>query len=156
MKIVRSSAWLLERRKIADSGCWLWTKSLDLGGYGKCGTTNAAREQFFVSAHRLSWETFVGPIPEGMNVLHKCDVRNCINPDHLFLGSQKNNIEDMFRKNRGHIPRGETNGNAKLSESDIRDIRSSTDSHVTVGLRYGVTGEAIAAIRKRRTWRHIA
>ena len=87
--------------KLDRSGdCWLWTGSLDKDGYGK---TSINYKHW--KTHRASWNYFVGPIPEGMSVLHKCDVRACCNPEHLWLGTQKDNLRDMFAKGRGR-PRG--------------------------------------------------
>ena len=74
--------------------CWLWTASLDKAGYGYFKALNQR------NAHRVSWAMHKGPIPNGMWVLHKCDVRNCVNPEHLFLGDQFANMADMVSKGR--------------------------------------------------------
>jgi hypothetical protein len=81
------------------SGCWLWTDSCHRSGYGQLfvrSRTNRFAKN--VRAHRLSWELHNGEIPEGQYVLHKCDVRSCVNPDHLFLGTHEENMIDMCRK----------------------------------------------------------
>ena len=90
--------------------CWLWTGSITPGGYGKFGlhTPEGIRS---IGAHRLAWVLANGElIPEGMNVCHRCDIRHCGNPTHLFLGTQKDNIRDMFTKGRNsfHLPSGHT------------------------------------------------
>lgn len=77
--------------------CWLWTATLSNKGYGKIGVCNPRR---VASAHRVAWELTHGPIPDGLWVLHKCDVRACVNPSHLFLGMAKDNTDDMNRKGR--------------------------------------------------------
>lgn len=81
---------------VPESGCWLWTRHLAEGGYGSFGEGGKHHR-----AHRIAYEVYVGPIPEGMFVCHKCDTRSCCNPDHLFLGTQSDNIKDMYRKGRG-------------------------------------------------------
>src|SRR5690554_4431436 len=74
--------------------CWLWIGRLNYSGYGVFTTRVGIR------AHRFSWELHNGKIPDGMHVLHKCDVRHCVNPSHLFLGNHKDNMNDMIRKGR--------------------------------------------------------
>lgn len=84
-----------------EDECWLWQGAKMTGtGYGAISKSgyNAGR----VLAHRVSWVLHYGAIPEGMFVCHTCDVRHCVNPHHLFLGSAKDNMEDMWSKNRGH------------------------------------------------------
>lgn len=96
----------IRRAVVADSsGCWNWTLQKDRIGYGRLKVQLGARDKFrFTSAHRYAFELWKGPIPEGMNVLHRCDNRACCNPDHLFLGTQQDNMRDMHAKGRG--PRG--------------------------------------------------
>ncbi len=101
-----------------NSGCWLWDQSQGAGGYGMFELGGRSH-----GAHRISWQLHVGDIPVGQFVLHKCDVRCCVNPDHLFLGSARDNVLDMHMKSRNGNPRGAENGNARLSEFEVRVIR---------------------------------
>lgn len=80
--------------------CWEWTRGRDPHGYGRFATPNSDL------AHRASWELHNGPIPAGLNVLHHCDNPPCVNPRHLFLGTQKDNVDDMVAKGRARKPRG--------------------------------------------------
>ena len=81
--------------RIPESGCWIWTGLLTNSGYGKIGVGLKT-----VLAHRYSYYTFVKEIPENLYVLHKCDTKCCVNPSHLFLGTQSDNIKDMYAKGR--------------------------------------------------------
>lgn len=109
---------LLGKIKKTDS-CWLWTGGADECGYGVIGiTSNKKRYGFRV--HRVIWNEVNGPIPDQMRVLHKCDNPPCCNPDHLFLGTQKDNMDDMWRKNRANPQYGDNNGSRKHPESRPR------------------------------------
>lgn len=132
-----------------NSGCWLWTSSLDSSGYGTFWKDRMANK-----AHRLAYEAFVGPISEGMQVCHKCDVRTCVNPDHLFLGTIQDNMNDRNKKLR-HA-HGERHARAKLTEDQVREIRSSSIGVVEAGNIYGVKSGVISKIRNRNIWRHVA
>jgi hypothetical protein len=84
-----------------NSGCWLWVGPDNGKGYGLLGIRNRPKKiRYNLLAHRASWTIHKGDIPEGALVLHKCDVRSCVNPDHLFLGSPKDNTQDMIAKGR--------------------------------------------------------
>ena len=112
---------------VTESGCWIWTACSNGDGYGLIAINSQPSR-----AHRVSWSLHKGIIPDGVNVLHKCDNPSCVNPDHLFLGTQQDNVTDMIQKNR-HNHRGEANGKAKLNDDKVREIRLHCDKSVTVG-----------------------
>lgn len=100
-------------------GCWLWTGKAQREGYG----ATVGEESKMVSAHRLSWEIFNGPIPAGLWVLHKCDVRICVRPDHLFLGTNQDNIKDRVSKRRGNVRLVTAFGETKAAVEWMEDPR---------------------------------
>lgn len=100
------------------TGCWEWQLSKNHKGYGF--TYHRGRTW---KAHRLSWHLFRGDIPVGVCVLHHCDNPGCCNPEHLFLGTNSDNVRDMVSKGRQRGARGENNGRAKLSDAEVVEIR---------------------------------
>lgn len=131
------------------SGCWEWTASRFNNGYGKFWHGGENR-----GAHRVSYELYHGSIPDGMYVCHRCDNPACINPDHLFLGTSRDNAADKVAKERQ--ARGLGHGLAKLTEADIQAIREATDiSNIELGKRYGVHNSSISRIRLGKTWAHV-
>lgn len=147
--------------------CWLWTASTYHGGYGRLRLVNDAGVRTMCRAHRFSWELHHGPIPEELCVLHTCDNPSCVRPDHLWLGTQVENVRDMKAKGRGatlasHGPdawrRGEQHGRAKLTEEHVREIRAlvaSGTSRAAVARQFGEIWENIDKIARRKTWRHV-
>ena len=107
-----------------EGGCWLWT-----GATSKPNPRNGICyprirvDGVIVKAHRLAYKIFVGPIPPGMLVCHRCDVSLCVNPAHLFLGTHTDNNHDMHRKGRARFSYGERNGAAKLTADQVQAIR---------------------------------
>ena len=146
-----------------DSGCWNWTGSFDGKGYGRI--RGYGRKGHDLRAHRAAYEMVNGPIPAGNYVCHHCDNPRCVRPDHLFAGTQLDNMRDMaakgrqaFQRHPGGAPRGTRNGSAKLTEADVRAIRRERQegaSLVALGLRYGVNHTTISGIARGRLWKHI-
>ncbi len=118
------------------SGCWLWTATKTKGGYG-CASIEGGRKGIWTTAHRVSWVLFRGLIPKGLYVLHKCDNPSCVNPEHLFLGTQKDNMLDMVGKGRDkHNPAtGKRNGAYTHPEKVLRGDNHWTHIHPELVLR---------------------
>lgn len=130
-----------------NSGCWLWTGALDIGGYGLIGGAGLSN----LKVHRLSYEANVGPIPPGLFVLHKCDVRCCCNPNHLFVGTKQDNAIDAVRKGWWVDNVGEKHGMSKLSNDSVRLIRDALKTDETqksIARRFGVHQTTICDIKR--------
>jgi len=132
------------------SGCWLWMAGTNNHGYGKFQINRKSRY-----AHRVSYELNVGPIPDGLRVLHKCDTPGCVNPAHLFPGTDADNVRDMMEKGRKAQTPGEDNGNAKLTENDVRDIRTKRMNQREFAEFYGVSRANISHIQLNKSWNHV-
>jgi len=140
--------------KVAAGGCWEWAKCRDQNGYGRI--QHDGRSQV---AHRIAWELWVGPIPEGKCILHKCDNPSCINPDHLFVGTQLDNIADMNAKGRHgkFVHESESSPGAKLKWPEVREIRrrcANGELIYMVANDYGVSKTTVGYIIRRQTWRN--
>lgn len=132
--------------------CWLWTGSITAQGYGQISLGTSGP----VTTHRLSWQMANGPIPAGLVVMHRCDVRPCVRPDHLMIGTHANNVQDKVSKNR-HT-KGSQFPQAKLREHQIPEIRALLSQRIPaleIAARYQVSAGAIHHIRKFETWAHI-
>lgn len=140
--------------------CWLWTKGDNGAGYGLLGT-NCGRSTMLT--HRLSFELEYGPIPDGLFVLHRCDVRRCCRPTHLFLGDARRNAIDMIAKGKNaHLrerpSRGEANGHATLTEGKVREIRARKaqgQKRRQIAEEMQLGHGAVNCVWYGRTWRHI-
>lgn len=133
--------------------CWVWTGSVVGRGYGKLGGDGGRT----VLAHRVSYEIHVGATA-GMHVCHRCDNPPCVNPSHLFLGTDKTNSDDREAKGRGVPPPvrpGDTNGSAKLSGSQVAEIRAlfGVMKMGEIAAKYGVSPSAVNKIKSGETWK---
>jgi hypothetical protein len=149
--------------------CWLWTGSKRYKGYGAIGY-RVNGKNVNDRAHRFSYRLHIGPIPTGLFVLHTCDTPACVNPEHLFLGTNEDNVHDMMAKGK-RVPamthcgdaaryiRGHDHHAAKFTEEDIRFIRQLYQeggwSYGTLAKRFGVIFSTIQKIVKRERWKHI-
>lgn len=136
------------------NGCWEWMGQRLPRGYGMI-KQNEPRKNIYT--HRLSWEIHHGAIPEGKSVLHHCDNPGCVNPAHLFVGSDKDNMADCARKGRirGCTKinwRGERSPKAKLTDDAVRDILTGRQSLAALANKYGVTKGTIWKVRNGLTW----
>lgn len=137
------------------SGCCLWIGSASKHGYGTFGIgsrTDGSRRT--VRTTRYAYEISFGPIPDGLYVLHKCDNPRCVNPDHLYLGDQKKNMQDMRERGRSNYVRGEKIGLSKLNEKQIAEIRSMNIPNTLIARKFDVTPATIGYIRNGKTWKH--
>jgi len=132
-------------------GCWILNTSCNGGGYPRIWDGKKSRV-----AHRVSYEIFIGKIPKGSYVLHRCDNKRCVNPKHLFIGTQSDNMKDSSAK--GRISRGASHPPSKLNREHIRMIRHLRQtgfSFANLGMYYGVNKETIRDIIRGKTWRWV-
>lgn len=149
IQIEKMSPWQRVERtvKVTPEGCWNC-----LGGVGSHGYRSIGYKGKDLLAHRVSYEFFFGDIPPDLQVLHKCDNRLCVNPDHLFLGTQKDNMVDCSNKGRAK------NGNSKLSENDVRALRKCVSDGTTqraTAKIFGLSQATVSEIVRGRVWRFI-
>lgn len=133
--------------------CWNWLGSKNGKGYGSFYANGKMNK-----AHVISYEMNVGPIHDGLFVCHKCDNPPCVNPNHLFLGTNQDNIKDMFAKGRFPDHKGENHPGAKLTEHDVLEIRRLRESGYSMNKlakMFSVDVTNINLIVKRRHWVHI-
>ena len=141
--------WKYVDKKLGKTGCWNWTGHVRKDGYGEF---NFIKKYIKIrKAHRVAFFLTYNEIPLGGNICHKCDNRKCVNPSHLFSGSQKDNIQDFFMKSRNLI----TNHPSKLSILDVKNIRVLIKNGVKIkdiSKTFNVTDKSIACIKNGNTW----
>ena len=143
---------LWSRVEKRESGCWEWTGFITRSGYGEMGV--AGRSSGTILTHRAAWIDKFGPIPDGLFVCHACDNRACCNPDHLFLGTNEDNMRDMMSKGRG--AKGFALPQTRLSEDDVRFAREHPQRINELAARFGVTTKYLRAVINGRERANVA
>jgi hypothetical protein len=154
--------WSRVDKAAGADACWLWNGHLNAYGYGTLGAGDSGRGDGrlrTMRAHRVSWEMANGPIPEGMHVCHTCDNRKCVNPAHLFLGTNADNVADKVAKGRGSRAAGSTNGFAKLTEAQVCEMRQDYArggvTYPQLASRYGINQATVGKIITGKQWTHL-
>lgn len=139
--------------------CWIWQGAINRLGYGKMSRRDV---KVHGTAHRAAWEAFRGPIIDGLSVLHHCDVRACCNPDHLFLGTHQDNMDDMMSKGRKApctLGPGEQNPASRLTDETVRAVADAASVPGVlvkdVAARYGVSSPTVSNIVSGHRWSHL-
>lgn len=134
---------------VPECGCWLWTGHLNNAGYGRISINGKQRV-----VSRAAYEAYKGIDPGSLFVCHKCDTRSCINPDHLFLGDNRDNVRDMYRKGR-RSQLGSRNGNALLTEAQVLHIINSDAPRKQLATDFGLSVSAVDGIKTGVRWKHL-
>ena len=136
-----------------SEGCWPWLGYKDSNGYGRLNVNGIPQ-----LASRVSYLLHYGDVPKGKSVCHKCDNPICVNPDHLFIGTQADNVADMHSKGRARkrAVSGEAHGNAILTEDDVRQILRSPLSVPELAVKFNMSRTTIYGVRKRKSWKHVS
>jgi len=153
-----TETWLRKRTKATQDGCWEWRGDKTSNGYGVVAVDGKR-----IGAHRYVFNQLVEPVPSDLHVCHACDNPACVNPDHLWLGTDEDNMRDMRLKGRQakdrRLPVGEQHHQSKLTANDVLAIRAKYadggTSQRRLAAEYGVTQRAVANALHGRTWRHI-
>ena len=127
--------------RIPESGCWIFMGAIKSNGYG-----DIWKDKKVTGAHRASYQLFVGEIPDGYDVCHTCDVRCCINPNHLFIGTRKDNMVDCRKKERIATIM------AKLTPAEVNEIRNSSDKNVNLAIKFSCSQNTVSRIKRGKAY----
>ena len=141
--------------KGTNSGCWFWKGAKDRRGYGHLGRGGKDTKNYM--AHRVSYEIHIGIIPEGLIICHSCDNPNCVNPFHLFAGTNSDNQKDSFNKGR-HNMKGESHPNSTLTTQDalsIRELHTNGVKSSQIAPAFNITHQTVNKVNSRTRWAHV-
>src|SRR5260370_6637083 len=133
-------------------GCWPWMAQRDPKGRGRFMWSETRKPRF---AHRVAYEFCQGAIPSGLLVCHHCDNPTCCNPAHLFVGTNKDNTQDMVRKGRARGAQGEKHRSARLTADIVGQIRAAVGTTTQIAERFGIASCHVTNIRAGRKWKHL-
>ena len=148
---------------VHPNGCWIWEGLFSHNGYGRFRLTGGKR----IPSHRYSYELFKGKIKKGLLVCHSCDNPSCVNPEHLWVGTTKENMQDMCQKGRSYFQthakkikrrKGVNHHKAKLTEKEVLEIRKLSNQGFTnraLGIKFNISEYTISPIILGKTWTHI-
>lgn len=151
-----------EKINKVESGCWEWSGAIGSHGYGNfaIGSERSSRKTEY--AHRAAWLIIHGPIPDGMVVCHRCDNKRCVNPEHLFIGTQHENVRDCIIKGRANYRSGPNpkiqgvrHPNARLSEEQVKAIFSDMRPYSKIASDLGVSVSTVHNIKTHKGWNHV-
>lgn len=141
----------IENKTIKTGSCWVWNGEKFHSGYGRI---RIHWKKY--TLHRVVFELYVGPIPNGLCVLHKCDNKPCINPEHLFLGTKADNAHDRDRKGRTILhPENLIPKTSKISRAQVIEIKNDNRKQKEIGVDYGLSQQQISRIKNDQTRRHL-
>ncbi len=148
-------------KKASEDECWEWQAGKDKNGYGKMQYfthIDEKRKKVHGRAHRIAYclDKGINEVPDEGYVLHHCDNPSCVNPKHLYLGDNTQNVNDRVNRQRGYEPKGELHHYAKMTEEDVKMIRKSKMRNCDLARMFNVTDSCIFSIRSGRTWKHVS
>jgi len=146
----RPASEVLSDYNISNSGCWEWAGVINVDGYGM-----ACYKGKVIRAHRLSFQHFKGEIKNELLVLHKCDNRKCINPDHLYAGTNQDNSNDMVNRNRHVSRKGEDSPLSKLTKDQVKSIFNDKRKHKLIASDYDIAASTVSGIKTKKRWKHV-
>lgn len=158
--MTREQQYILDRVVIDSNGCWIWQPKKRFNRGVKNGSRGYGYSKFdgkMELAHRFSFKAFKGPIPEGTLICHHCDVTDCVNPDHVFSGTEKDNMQDKVLKGRANMKAGDNRSSMTVEKViELRGLRQEGATFRALGERYGITDVSARHIAIGLTWAHVS